>query len=156
MKKSIVTAAIGVLALAPTLAQAQVVSSLATFHSIPEQAITATADVVSEDLYQFRPTDEVRTLGRILAHVANTNYAFCARATGDDNPNSENFEETRTTKAAITKALADAFAYCRGVYANMTDEKGTETVQFPGGKTMHDPPFSRPTRRTTTSTTAIS
>ena len=43
MKKSVVTAAIGVLAFAPTLAQGQVVSSLASLHSIPEQAITATA-----------------------------------------------------------------------------------------------------------------
>ena len=134
MKKSVVTAAIGVLAFAPTLAQGQVVSSLASLHSIPEQAITETADVVSEDLYSFRPTEEVRTLGQILAHIANVNYAFCSRAAGDDNPNAENFEETKTTKAAIKQALADAFGYCQGVYENMTDEKGTETVKFFGGQ----------------------
>ena len=133
MRKSLVVAAIGVFAFA-RLAQGQVVSSLASFHGIPEQAITATADLVSEDLYAFRPTEEVRTVGQILAHVANSNYAFCSRAAGEDNPNSENFEETKTTKPEISQVLADAFAYCRGVYANMTDEKGAETVQFFGGQ----------------------
>ena len=134
MKNIVVTAAIGVLTFVPTLAQGQVVSSLASFHSIPEQAITATADVVSEALYSFRPTDEVRTVGQLLAHIANFNYGFCSRAAGEDNPNAENFEETKTTKAQITQALAAAFTYCRGVYANMTDEKGAETVTFLGGQ----------------------
>lgn len=133
MNNIVVTAAIGVLAFVPTLAQGQVVSSLASFHSLPEQAITATADVVSEDLYSFRPTDEVRTLGQILAHIANSNYGFCSRAAGEDNPNAENFEETKTTKAQITQALAVAFTYCRGVYANMTDEKGSRDGEVSRG-----------------------
>ena len=132
MKKPVITAAIGVLAFAPTLAQGQVVSSLASLHSNPEQGVTATADLVSEDLYRFRPTEEARTLGQILAHLANLNYRFCATAAGEDNPNTENFEETKTTKTEITRALADAFAYCRGVYKDMTDEKGAETVPFLG------------------------
>ena len=110
MKKSIVTAAIGALACVPTLAQRQVVSSLASFHNIPTDAVTATADLVSEDLYSFRPTDDVRTLGQILAHLADTNYSFCSIAAGEDNPNAESFEETKTTKAEITMALADGAA----------------------------------------------
>ena len=85
------------------------------------------------DLYDFRPTDEVRTLGQILAHVANSQYAFCSAASGQDNPMSENLEETATTKAQITAALADAFAYCDNVYASMTDEQAATTVSFFGG-----------------------
>ena len=134
MKKSVVTAAIGVLAFVPTLAQGQVVSSLASFHNIPADAVTAAADLVSENLYSFRPTDDVRTLGQILAHLADTNYSFCSSAAGEDNPNAESFEETKTTKAEITTALADALAYCQGVYTNMTDEQGAETVPFFGGQ----------------------
>jgi uncharacterized damage-inducible protein DinB len=76
----------------------------------------------------------VRTLGQILAHVANSNYAFCSGVAGEENPSSENLEETKTTKAEIKEALADAFAYCQGVYENMTDERGSEMVPFFGGQ----------------------
>jgi len=136
MKKRLVTAVVVMFAFAPALAAGQVVSSLAGLHVLTEQAITATAELVPEELYRFQPTEEVRTLGRILAHVANANFQICSQAAGADNPNQENFEETKTTKADIQQALADAFAYCRGIYENMTDEKGTETISFIGGQEM--------------------
>ena len=77
MKKHMIATAVGLFALAPSLASGQVVSSLAGIHSFMEQAITATAELVQEDLYSFQPTEEVRTLGRILAHVANSNFQMC-------------------------------------------------------------------------------
>ncbi|MEE2790935.1 MAG: DinB family protein [Acidobacteriota bacterium] len=138
MAKKDFVAVLGLVILIPTLAQAQVVSSLARLHEITAEPIKATADLVSEDLYRFRPADDVRTLGQILAHIANFNYAWCSIAAGTDNPSSENFEETRTTKAAITQALEGALAYCQGVYRRMTDEQGAEAVQFLG-----DPDFAR-------------
>ena len=136
MKKRLVTAVIAILVFAPTLATGQVVSSLAGLHLFTEQAITATAELVPEDLYGFQPTEEVRTLGRILAHVANSNFQICSQAAGEENPSQENFEETKTTKAAVQQALADGFAYCQGIYENMTDEKGAETIPFIGGQEM--------------------
>ena len=44
-----------------------------------------------------------------------------ARGKGEDNPNKEDFQKTRTAKADIVKALNDAAAYCDGVYGGMTD-----------------------------------
>jgi len=76
----------------------------------------------------------VRTLGQILAHLADTNYSFCSTAAGEEAPTTESFETTKTTKADITEALTDALAYCAGVYEQMTDEKGAETVPFFGGQ----------------------
>ena len=136
MKKRVVAAVVGLLAVTPVLAQSQVVSSLAGIHALTEQTITATADQVSEDLYSFRPTEEVRTLGQILAHIADANYSMCSAASGQSNPSTESLEQTKTTKAAIKEALAAAFAYCQGVYASMSDEKGAETVPFIGGQMM--------------------
>ena len=74
MKTWMVLAAVGFLAFTPVVAQGQVVSSLAGLHGVTEQAVTATADQVSEELYSFRPTEEVRTLGQLLAHIADANY----------------------------------------------------------------------------------
>ncbi len=131
MFKLTTVAALGVMALAPTLAQSQVISSLATLHGVTEQAITATAEMVSEELYSFQPTEEVRTLGQILAHVADGNYSICSAASGQENPASaESIEQTRTSKSDIQQALAEAFAYCRAVYESMSDETGAETVPF--------------------------
>ena len=134
MKLVSTAAAVLLLVLAASApAHAQLTGSLNGLHDITVTNLKATADKVPSDLYDFRPTDEVRTLGQILAHVANSQYAFCSAASGQDNPMSENLEETATTKAQITAALADAFAYCDAVYASMTDEQAAMTVSFFGG-----------------------
>ena len=112
MKTWMVLAAVGFLAFTPVVAQGQVVSSLAGLHGVTEQAVTATADQVSEELYSFRPTEEVRTLGQLLAHIADANYQICSAASGRTNPSTESIEQTKTTKADIKAALAGAFAFC--------------------------------------------
>lgn len=136
MTKKLALAAIALLALTPALAHAQVVSSLAGLHGITEQAVTATADLVSEELYSFQPTEEVRSLGQLLAHIADANFSICSTASGETNPSTESIEQTKTTKADIQAALASAFAFCREVYANTTDAQGAETVPFFGGQQM--------------------
>jgi uncharacterized damage-inducible protein DinB len=114
-------------------AQNAVVSSLKGLFDITKQNIMATAEMLDDELYAFHPTEEVRSVGRILAHVANSQHFFCSSAAGEDNPNTENLEETRTTKADIIAALEESFAYCESVYAKTTDAKGAEPVTFFGG-----------------------
>ena len=136
MKKRTVATVVGLLAVTPALAQSQVVSSLAGIHAVTQQAITATAELVPEELYSFRPTEEVRTLGQILAHITDGNYQICSAAVGDTNPNTESLEQTKTSKAEIEEALVAAFAYCQGVYDSMSDAKGAETVPFFGDQPL--------------------
>ena len=114
--------------------QQAVIQSLKGLHDITEQNIVATAELVSEDLYSFQPTEEVRTMGSILAHIANAQYLFCSAAAGEDSPNAANLEETLTTKADIVAGLQEAFAYCQGVYAGMTDAQGAEMRTFFGNQ----------------------
>lgn len=135
MSKPRLTAALVAAVLCPAASGAQegpVVSSLKGLHDTTQGYLQATAEMVSEDLYDFRPTEEVRTLGQILAHVANAQFLFCSGAAGEESPNTENFEETRTTKAEIMAALEEGFAYCEGVYADMSDEDGAEMRTFFG------------------------
>jgi uncharacterized damage-inducible protein DinB len=136
MTKRMVLIGAALLAFSPGLAQAQVVASLAGLHGITEEAVTATAEQVPEDLYSFQATEEVRTLGQLLAHIADANYQICSAASGDTNPNTGSIEQTKTTKADIQAALASAFAYCRAVYDNTTDAQGAEMVPFFGGQEM--------------------
>jgi len=71
----------------------------------------------------------VRTFGQMLAHVANTQFTYCAAAKGEPNPNKDDLEKTALTKAAIQKALADSFAFCDTIYLSLTDAKAMELIK---------------------------
>lgn len=112
-----------------------VTESLDGLYGITRTNVMATAQLLDEELYSYRPTDEVRSVGELLGHIANAQFAFCSAAAGEDNPQSENFEESRTSKAGLIEALELGFAYCDGVYDGMTDEEGARPVEFIGPST---------------------
>jgi uncharacterized damage-inducible protein DinB len=93
--------------------------------------IVRTAEKMPEENYDMRPggQQEVRTFGQQVGHVANFNYLWCSEAKGEKNPNTANLEKL-TTKAEFLKALNDAFSYCDGVYAALTDASGAETIDI--------------------------
>ena len=92
--------------------------------------IVDSADQMPEADYSFRPVDTVRTFGQILAHVADSNYFYCARSKGEAPPVPDGtLEKTATTKAAIVKALGESVAYCDAVYAALTPSSAAETVK---------------------------
>jgi len=92
--------------------------------------IVESADQMPEAGYSFKPVDSVRTVGQILAHVADSNYFYCARSKGEAPPVPDGtLEKTATTKAAIVKALGESVAYCDAVYAALTPASAAETVQ---------------------------
>ena len=73
-------------------------------------------------------------LGQLFGHVANANFMICSTIAGEKSPATADFEKTATTKAALTKALADSYAYCEKVYAATTDAEGGKMVELFGMK----------------------
>ena len=133
MKKKLVIFATALALSSPLSVSGQAVtSSLNGLFGITKDNILASARMLDEELYAFRPVEEVRSMGELFAHIAGAQYIFCASAIGESSPSSENFEETRTTKASIVEALEMGFAYCDGVFADMTDADGTSVVDFFG------------------------
>jgi uncharacterized damage-inducible protein DinB len=120
------------LLLLPSFASAQepLVQSLKGLHDVTQQVIMATAEDLDANMYAFRPADEVRTAGQILAHIADGQFIFCSAAAGEANPHPESVEQTATTKAAIVQALREGFEYCDRVYAGTTDANAGGEVQF--------------------------
>ncbi len=122
----------------PGLARAQeapstaVMASLKGLHDVTATNLLRTAEMLDEALFAYRPTDDVRTAGQILAHVANAQFAFCSAAAGEANPNQENYEETATTPEAVVAALQAGFDYCAGVYDRLTDAEGAVMRSFFG------------------------
>jgi uncharacterized damage-inducible protein DinB len=92
--------------------------------------IVESADQMPETDYSFKPAETVRTFGQIMAHVADSNYFYCARSKGEAPPVPDGtLEKTATTKAAIVKALGESVAYCDAVYASLTAESAAAMVQ---------------------------
>jgi uncharacterized damage-inducible protein DinB len=92
--------------------------------------IVESADQMSDADYSFKPVDTVRTFGQILAHVADSNYFYCARSKGEPPPVADGtLEKNATTKAAIVRALGESVAYCDAVYAALTPTSAAETVK---------------------------
>ncbi len=94
-----------------------------------KHVLLASAEKMPEENYNFKPVDTVRTYGQILGHIADAQYMFCSTALGEKNPGMD-VEKTKTSKADLTAALKDAFAYCDKAYDTMTDAKGTETANL--------------------------
>jgi uncharacterized damage-inducible protein DinB len=107
------------------------VTTSKTVYGISKNDIMRSAEKIPESLWSFRPTDQVRTVGQLFAHVADGQYEFCGAAL-EGKPVSKGIEKTHKTKAEIVSALKEAFAYCDGAYAKMTDSNAAEMVNFFG------------------------
>jgi uncharacterized damage-inducible protein DinB len=84
--------------------------------------------------FAFKPTDQVRTFGQILAHIAGANYVFCSAARGEKSPFAEDhFEKIGKAKADIVKALNESMAYCDTAYTALTDRSAAESIAMPFG-----------------------
>lgn len=99
-----------------------------------EDFIVRAAEKVPEDLYAFRATPEVRTLGQLFGHVADGFMSMCSTAQGEKPPRI-GFEKSLTSKADLVKALTDGAQYCESVFDRMNDVRGIETVPFYFGQT---------------------
>ena len=96
--------------------------------------LAASAALVAEADYGFKPAPTVRSFGQLIGHLANDHYLICSAAKGEKNPQAATDFEKTTGKAGLVKALADSIAYCDAVYDSMTDAKGAEIVEMFGGK----------------------
>jgi uncharacterized damage-inducible protein DinB len=105
------------------------VSSTRGTYDLVKGYVLKAADQVNEDLYAFKPTPEVRSMGEIFAHIADANFMICGAATGTKGTMS-GIEKTKKTKAEITDALAASFKFCDAAHEGMTDAKADEVVKF--------------------------
>jgi uncharacterized damage-inducible protein DinB len=127
-------------------------ASLKTMYDGVARNFVEAAEKVSEADYAFQPTPDVRTFGRLVGHLADANYAACARAKGEKNPNDGNSFEMGaeraeaakvTAKADLVKAVKDSVAYCGTVYGGATDTTLLQSMK------VGEPPNQREMLRVT-------
>jgi len=104
-------------------------------YGMAKNVIVRSAEKVPAEDYGFKATDEVRSFGQLVAHVADAQYGFCSAVLGEKSPMTASVEKTKTSKADLVQALKDAFAYCDKAYDDMTDASGAQMVKFFGRET---------------------
>ncbi len=107
-------------------------SSHEMFLQISDNVMRA-AEKVPENLYSFRATPEVRTMGELFAHIADASNHICALAV-DGKPAAGSVEKTAKTKADFIAALKREFAGCEAAYAKLTPASAIQVVDMGGQK----------------------
>jgi len=95
--------------------------------------IMKAADKMPEENYSFKPTPDVRSFGQLVGHVADAQYLFCSAAKGERTA-PPGAEKSKTSKADLTAALKEAFAFCDAIYAGMTDGAAVGKTKLFGGE----------------------
>jgi len=91
--------------------------------------VIRSAEKVPEDLYAFKATPDVRSMGQLFGHIADALFGMCATASSAKPPRTD-IEKSVTAKAQLVAALKEGVAYCNTVLDGMTDQKGAEAVPF--------------------------
>jgi uncharacterized damage-inducible protein DinB len=138
MRKLISAVLFGLIVAIPMVAQSQqqappsFTAFLKNMYTGNRGEISRSAAKFPEEFYGMRPgpQTEVRTFGQLVGHLADFNYLWCSQAKGEKNPSEGKDLEKLTSKADLTKALSDAFAYCDSVYSSLTDASGQEILEI--------------------------
>ncbi len=112
-----------------------VASIKGTFDLIKGNILKAAAQV-PEDMYAFKPTPDVRSMGALFGHIADANFMICSAASGEK-PTMTGIEKSKTTKKELAEALEASFTFCESAFSGLTGARANETVKFflPGAHT---------------------
>ena len=115
---------------APAASTANPISeSQGKMYTMLSGVVITAAEKMPEENYSFKPSPDVRSFGQLVGHLADSQYYFCALASGDTK-SPPGIEKSKTVKAELVAALKEAVAYCSKAYAGMTDSKGGEMVKL--------------------------
>ncbi|MBZ5646613.1 MAG: DinB family protein [Acidobacteriia bacterium] len=90
------------------------------------------AQAMPPEQYAFRPHPDSMDFGRLMSHIATTNYQFCAGLKDSDPP----ALPSPTEKDAVVKFLSDSFDYCSAVIPNLTEEQLSTAHNSPDGRLL--------------------
>jgi len=95
--------------------------------------LVATAEIMPEEKYSFKPSPENMTFGKTIGHIADVNNAVCSKLF---TPPATPFAKSSETdsKAKLVTGLKASMDYCSEQFSKITDANLSEMVPFFGGK----------------------
>ncbi|HWP83674.1 MAG TPA: DinB family protein [Terriglobia bacterium] len=118
----------------PSQAQDRLTPLLKAQWESTRDLVTGIVSQVPENLYDFKPTPEVRTFREQFTHLVTENYTFMARAAGEAPPVDVSALGQLKGREEILKALKESYDYGAKVWAGMNDQKLAEMVPGRGGQ----------------------
>ncbi len=118
----------------PVFAQDPATAAVKSQFGMISGVLAKTAEKIPESVYGFKATPEVRSMGQLIGHIADSQFAMCAAA-ADAKPPQSGIEKSMTSKADLSKALAASSAYCNTVIDGLNDQKGMDVIKFFTGPT---------------------
>jgi len=115
----------------PAFAQGPMAGSIQVFNIVKTDVLRS-ADKITDELWNFKPTPEVRTFGELFGHIADGQYEFCGPAKEGKAPAS-NVEKNAKDRAATIAKLKEAIAYCDATWTTLTPANAFEA---PAGSRM--------------------
>ena len=95
--------------------------------------IASAADEMPADKYSYHPTPEQWTFGKIVSHVAQSDFNLCSILS--DTPVPQNWKVTDTDpKEKLVPAVKASLDFCSQALASLQDSKLGDTVKFFGGR----------------------
>jgi uncharacterized damage-inducible protein DinB len=156
-------ALLAALVLVPAIVTAQtppvrpIMASLGGMYASVAADLSAAAERMPEESYEYRPTAAVRSFGQIVAHVAGAQFLYCAQAAGAlfDRELLAKLGPMRRyseapagapdvkppSKSALVALLNEGIAYCASVYATTTDAAAAKPVTMGGRETIRGRPL---------------
>ena len=101
------------------------------FGALSKLSVAVAQAMPAED-YGFRPHSESMTFGELFAHIATTNYQFCAGLKDAAVPSLPSPDG----KDGVVKFLSDSFDYCSSVIPALTEQQLTQTHNSPDGRLL--------------------
>lgn len=132
------------MALLPLAAEAQqatrsetnpVSNSVRTILDRQSKNMVAAVEEMPADKFSFHPTPAQMTFGKLVMHMAGSNYFLCSKISGTASPAEEKLAET-DSKDKLLGALKASFDYCTQMLAKVDDSKLGEPLTLWGGRTM--------------------
>ncbi len=90
--------------------------------------ILKAAENTPADLYQVKPTPEVRTFARVVNHIIEAQNGTCLVATGGSRADAVKPPSDTAEKTVIVDALKASFALCDKAYAGVTDANALDLL----------------------------
>jgi len=102
---------------------------------LPRQAknIEAAVDLMPADKFSYRPTEGQMTFGHLVAHIIESNYSFCEKASDVPQPKMAEPKET-DPKDKLVSELKASFDYCTKALEKTDDSKLGDSIQAFGGR----------------------
>jgi len=118
----------------PSAAQNSFLEPLRAQWESTRNLVTGIVGQVPENLYDFKPTPEVRSFREQFVHLVAENYMFMGQAAGEAPPVDRSTIDQLKGRDEIVKALAESYEYGAKIWAGMDEKKAVEMVPGRGGQ----------------------